>query len=92
MTDPFDAENSSFLDAIHNDDIPRPTKRWRSPTLEEVESFVDLTKRISPELLTVEEICNNSLGFYLVRHVIYPFTVLLSHMLLSVFEVPPRRR
>lgn len=63
----YDDQDLDFLDAINSDEIPRPTKKWRSPTLAEVESCVDLTRKITPEALELEEICKNTLGFYLVR-------------------------
>ena len=62
----YDAENSDLLYAMNSDDIPRPTKSRKRPSLAEVENYVELARRISPEILELEEICKNTLGFYLV--------------------------
>lgn len=88
MSDWIDVENSTFLDAINSDEIPRHTKCWRTPTLAEVESFVELTKRTSPQSLNLEEMCKNSLGFYLVIN----YYLVGFMTVFAVLELPPRCR
>ena len=58
-------EDAQYINAM-NDDSPKPTKEWRMPSLQELQSYIESLKTSNPESLTLEAMCSNCLGFYLV--------------------------
>ena len=53
-----------FVDAVQNT-IPRPTKMWDMPGLEEVDNYINNPVN-KEKVLSIEGLCSNCLGFYLV--------------------------
>lgn len=52
-----------FVDAVQNT-IPRPTKMWEMPGLEEVDNYINNPVN-KEKILSIEGLCSNCLGFYL---------------------------
>jgi len=50
-----------------SDDSPKPTKAWEFPDEAALHDFCARELGADPEAFTLEKICRNSLGFYLVR-------------------------
>lgn len=68
-------EDAQYMMAVH-DNTPKPTKRWRYPSAAEVERFlVD-----QPQHNSIFEVCQTSLGLYLVRLSIVLYCVVTSYM------------
>lgn len=57
-------EDAQYMNAMH-DDVPRPTKDWKYPTAEELNSYYERQRTQSPKSLELEGICEGSLGFYM---------------------------
>jgi hypothetical protein len=67
MEDLQDAiEDAQLINAL-NDDTPRPTKEWSVPSAEELDRYVKNMHQKNPASFELETICNNCLGFYLVK-------------------------
>lgn len=69
-------DDAIFVDAVQNV-IPAPTKNWKFPTTDEVDSFVNKLNTQNPQALELEGICSNCLGFYLVSFYLYLCTLYL---------------
>jgi hypothetical protein len=50
-----------------SDDSPKPTKAWEFPDEAALQEFCARELGADLEAFTLEKICRNSLGFYLVR-------------------------
>jgi len=57
-------EDAQYMNAMH-DDLPKPTKEWKFPTVEEREQYVANLLVKKPDAHEAESICNGSLGLYL---------------------------
>ncbi len=68
-------EDAQYMNAML-DDIPRPTKEWKKPKEEEINSYLANLRSSQPNKLTLEYICSGSLGFYFVRFVNHTFFII----------------
>ncbi len=59
-------EDVTYMNAM-SDDSPKPTKAWEFPDEAALHDFCARELGADPEAFTLEKICRNSLGFYLVR-------------------------
>ncbi len=58
-------DDAIFVDAVQNT-IPAPTKNWKFPNPDELDTYVNKITAQNPQALELEGICSNCLGFYLV--------------------------
>lgn len=66
-------EDAQYMNAMH-DDTPKPTKEWAFPNDEQLHEFINALVGKDPDEDTVERMCSNSLGLYLVRACSVNFT------------------
>mmetsp|Transcript_21508 Transcript_21508/g.22237 ORF Transcript_21508/g.22237 Transcript_21508/m.22237 type:complete len:593 (+) Transcript_21508:119-1897(+) len=57
-------DDAIFVDAVQNS-VPCPTKNWKFPSPDEVDSYVNKLTTQNPQALELEGVCSNCLGFYL---------------------------
>ena len=67
LTRPQDVlEDVTYMNAM-SDDSPKPTKAWDLPDEAALAEFCGRELAADPQAFALEKICQNSLGFYLVR-------------------------
>ena len=59
-------EDVTYMNAM-SDDSPKPTKAWDLPDEAALADFCSRELTADPQAFALEKICQNSLGFYLVR-------------------------
>ena len=57
-------EDAQYMNAMH-DDLPRPTKVWKSPTTEEIQAYMHDLRVTNPNMLSMDGMTQGPLGFYL---------------------------
>lgn len=73
-------EDAQYMSAMH-DEMPRPTKEWKWPAADELQTYLDKLKTVNPKIFTPEGFCKGSLGFYLVRECLISQYSLLSYLI-----------
>jgi len=58
-------EDVTYMNAM-SDDSPKPTKPWEWPDDAALNELITKELEADPQLFTLERICENSLGFYMV--------------------------
>ena len=77
-------EDAQYMNAMH-DDVPRPTKEWKMPSMEEVNSYMDRMRTSNPRNLECEGVCEGPLGFYMfLTHVKNQGGALYANFLMDV--------
>lgn len=57
-------EDARYVNAMH-DETPKPTKDWNWLSIDEMSSFMTKISFKEPQMLELDTICHDSLGFYL---------------------------
>lgn len=77
LTRPQDVlEDVTYMNAM-SDDSPKPTKAWELPDEAALADFCGRELAADPQAFALEKICQNSLGFYLVRACVHSVMVWL---------------
>jgi hypothetical protein len=58
-------EDAQYINAMQ-DDTPRPTKEWKFPSADYVESYVNNLTATRPIYVRPEGVCSGSLGLFMV--------------------------
>jgi hypothetical protein len=59
-------EDVTYMNAM-SDDSPKPTKPWEFPDDATLKEFITKELETDPPVFTMDRICENALGFYMVR-------------------------